>query len=86
MSCNIDGMTLERSDDIVWVWQSPEFGTAHPHGCCAAFVNGTACGWPRRADGTCPEGHPAQPPSAPVHTIGDLRAAERVRLSMSGLA
>lgn len=71
-------MTPE-TDVILWITTIPPFGEAHPDGCCAAFVGDTICGWPRNADGTCGDGHPAQPADAPTHSLRDLLAAVRVR-------
>lgn len=38
-----------------------EFGAAMPNGSCNAVTESGICGFPRRADGTCINGHPAQP-------------------------
>lgn len=48
-------------DETTWATPSPEFGAAWPHGCCNAITNDSVCGFPRNDDGTCPNGHPAQP-------------------------
>jgi len=48
---------------LEWVKMPPgsQFGAAWPHGSCNASVQGSACGYPRRADGSCYYGHPAPP-------------------------
>lgn len=52
---------------VEWADVSPEFGANMPHGSCAAIVRSelgvgtwTVCGFPRREDGSCTNGHPAQ--------------------------
>lgn len=51
----------EAEGSITWRKPSPEFGAAMPNGSCTVVVNYTVCGFPRRLDGTCTNGHPAQP-------------------------
>ena len=51
---------------IRWALVSETFGAALPYGSCNAYMedpdHGTVvCGWPRRRNGTCLAGHPAQP-------------------------
>ena len=63
---------------VQWVDVGPEFGSKMPHGSCAALtttdpderdhVRQIVCGFPRRADGTCTNGHPAQPDRAATIT------------------
>jgi hypothetical protein len=71
--------------EIEWVDVGPDFGSQWVHGACNARV-GTGhgagglgaghpitCGWPRRADGTCPQGHPAKPPYVdPMTRLAEL--------------
>lgn len=73
-----------ESDKIRWARVRPPFGEAWANGCCTAWVTeeGRVCGWPRRTDGSCGDGHPSQPESAPTHTIRDLLAADRVARAM----
>lgn len=75
-------MPESPKDSVKWVRIPEPFGQHHEFGCCNAFVagnfGGTACGWPRSQDGTCKNGHPAQPRGARLHSIGDLVAAQRV--------
>jgi hypothetical protein len=49
----------------------PPFGDNHPFGCCTAIVGRTVCGWPRSEDGTCGDGHPAEPGWTPPFDEGD---------------
>jgi hypothetical protein len=56
----------EKKPRIRWAMVSETFGAAMPYGSCNAQVDNpdvgmTVCGWPRRKDGTCLAGHPAQP-------------------------
>lgn len=45
---------------VRWATVDPQFGSAMPHGSCNAVQDdGLVCGFPRRADGTCLNGHPA---------------------------
>ena len=59
----VERILSSRLYQIEWAEAGPEFGAAHPHGCCNTRVRNTVCGWPRRADGSCTNGHPAQPTS-----------------------
>jgi hypothetical protein len=65
-------MTGKKKPRIEWADNvNPAFGSALPYGACTALVRPSAdspdperkrvCGWPRRKDGTCLAGHPAQP-------------------------
>lgn len=47
--------------DLRWATVTPVFGARMPHGSCNAIVRDTVCGFPRHPDGTCSNGHPAQP-------------------------
>lgn len=51
------------SESLEWADVSgTSFGAAQPNGSCNAICpGGHVCGWPRRTDGTCLNGHPAQP-------------------------
>jgi hypothetical protein len=58
----------KKKQPIEWATVSPTFGTAHRYGSCNAWVDApktdegrVVCGYPRRANGTCMAGHPAQP-------------------------
>lgn len=49
-----------NATEIEWVTVDRDFGAAMPHGSCNARSGDTVCGYPRHADGTCSNGHPAQ--------------------------
>lgn len=66
------------SSQVLWVEIPPPFGESHAFGCCNAYVNGTACGFPRNPDGSCCDGHPPMPVNAKTFPIHYLRAASRV--------
>lgn len=59
---------------VGWAEVDPIFGSAMPNGSCNAAIRQDdgrvkVCGYPRRPDGTCTGGHPAQPPKARPHPL-----------------
>ena len=59
---------------LVWVDVGPEFGAGMPYGSCNALVDvaiGKVCGYPRRRDGSCVNGHPAPP--VPIDPVEEVR-------------
>lgn len=78
---------MTNDTDTKWVSVPRPFGEVHQYGCCTAFViassRATVCGWPRLADGSCANGHPAQSPTADTYSLSDLAAASRVATDVS---
>lgn len=72
-----------RGPVVEWAEVAQGFGSAMPNGSCNALDGSQLCGFPRRADGSCTGGHPAQP--ADVDLVA-LETRELERASSFGVA
>lgn len=71
-----------------WADMPAEWGSGLPNGSCNAAIARTdgsgrvvVCGYPRREDGTCLDGHPAEPPSAVRQSTTAIGDAAFVRIA-----